>query len=362
MIYLDHNATTRLKPEALEAMSAARVKGRNPMSLHRPGRRARVQLDEAREALRRLCNAPKADVIFTSGGTESDHIALRGLAHARRRAHGATKVILTEVEHPAIKCAAETLAEDGFEVITLDAPSGRIDPKDFESIVDSDVAVVAVMLAHNTTGIVQPVTEICNLANSHGVPVHVDAVQAAGKTTIEFYQLGATSLAVSAHKFGGPRGVGALIIQKCVDLVPIWSGGGQEEGKRSGSHANALIAGMAAAADATIFDQDAMAAKRDVFEAGLIAETGAQILGAEHPRLPNTCAAIIGGIDGRAFVKAMDEKYIAVSAGAACHAASGGMGPAGQIRFSLGQQNTEKELSEALKITVEVVSNLRKER
>lgn len=360
MIYLDHNATTRLKPEALEAMSSARLKGRNPMSLHRPGRRARVQLDEAREAIRRLCKAPKADVVFTSGGTEADHLAVRGLAHARRKSHGASKVIISEVEHPAVTCAAEALAEDGFDILTLPAPSGLVDTDAFRSMVSQDVAVAAVMVAHNTTGIIQPVKDIAAIAASHGVPVHSDAVQAAGKTELEFYALGATTLALSGHKFGGPRGVGALVMQKCLDMVPLWAGGGQEEGKRSGSHANTLIAGMAAAADAVVLDEAAMRVKRDRFEQAIVDGTNAKVLGAEHSRLANTCAVIIDGLDGREFVAAMDKHQIALSAGAACHAASGGGTPAGQVRFSLGNQTTEKELSEAVKITVEVVSKLRK--
>lgn len=359
MIYLDHNATTRLKPEALEAMAVARLKGRNPMSLHRPGRRARVQLDEARESIRRLCSAPKADVVFTSGGTESDHLALRGLAHARRKTHGSTQIIISEIEHPAITCASESLEKEGFEVLRLPAPSGRTDLDAFRAMVSAKVAVVAVMVAHNTTGIIQPVKGICEIATSAGVPVHADAVQAAGKTKLSFYELGATTLALSAHKFGGPRGVGALVMQKCLDLVPIWAGGGQEEGKRSGSHANTLIAGMAAAADAVVLDEASMEQMRDQFEQELVRGTGAVILGAMHPRLPNTCAAIIDGINGREFVAAMDEKDIALSAGAACHAAAGGAGPAGQVRFSLGHENTPEELSDALKITLEVVSNLR---
>ena len=359
MIYLDHNATTRLRPEALDAMAVARTNHRNPMSLHRPGRRARVSLDQARESVRQLCGAPKADVVFTSGGTEADHLAVRGLAHAQRKSRGADTVLLSDIEHPAVTEAAQILKAEGFKILSVPAPDGRVSTSALADLLNEKVAVVEVMLAHNTTGIVQPVEEIGELAIRSGIPMHVDAVQAAGKIPIDFYKLGATSLALSAHKFGGPRGVGALVLQKCVELSPIWTGGGQEEGKRSGSHAGALIAGMAAAADAIELQTVETAQKRDFLEQGILKLSKINVLGAEHPRLPNTLSVIIDGIVGRDFVEAMDAKGIALSAGAACHSAGGGSTVAGQVRFSIGNDTTTEQLNEAIAAATETVQALR---
>ncbi len=359
MIYLDHNATTRLRPEALHAMEAARVNHRNPMSLHRPGRRARVGLDEARECIRKLCGAPKADIVFTSGGTEADHLAVRGLAHAQRTQRGADTVLVASIEHPAVLEAAHSLTSEGFKVLEVPAENGRMNPASFKPLLNEQVALVVVMLAHNTTGIIQPVSEIGQLAISAGVPMHVDAVQAAGKIKIDFYELGATSMAISAHKFGGPRGVGALVLQKCVELSPIWTGGGQEEGKRSGSHAGALIAGMAAAAEQAAPFSNAIVANRDMLEDGILNIPNVSVLGKGLPRLPNTLSVIIEGIVGRDFVTEMDKRGIAVSAGAACHAAGGGNTAAGQVRFSMGHETTTEQLTEVISATKEVVNSLR---
>ena len=243
-------------------MAKARLVGRNPMSLHRPGRRARVGLDAARESIRQLCGAPKADVVFTSGGTEADHLAVKGLARAQRRLRGADTVLMAEIEHPAVTEAADSLRHEGFKVVEIPADRGYVQPSAVEELLSMHcVAVVVVMVAHNTTGIVQPLAEITKVATSAGVPVHADAVQAAGKIPLKFYDLGCTTMALSAHKFGGPRGVGALVMQKCTELDALWTGGGQEEGKRSGSHANILITGMAAAADAIQIQVDEMAQK-----------------------------------------------------------------------------------------------------
>lgn len=340
-------------------MAIAGLSGRNPMSLHRPGRRARVCLDEARESLRRLCKAPKADVIFTSGGTEADHLAIQGIARHRRRATGCKRVLASEIEHPAVQEALNALRADGFEIQALPAPDGYLDIEQARSLIDEKVALVAVMLAHNTTGIIQPVAELASIATAAGVPIHSDAVQAAGKIELDFYGLGVTSLALSAHKFGGPRGVGALVLQKCVDMEPLWAGGGQEEGKRSGTHASALIAGMAAAADAVELHVSETEYLRDTFEQALVQQIQCKVLGAGFNRLPNTSSVVIDGIVGRDFVREMDAKGVAVSAGAACHSGQGGSGLAGQVRFSLGPDTTEQELMKASQVAVDIVLELR---
>lgn len=328
-------------------MATAAEHTRNPMSLHRPGRRARVGLDSARQAVQRACGAERAEVIFTSGGTESDHLGLRGLAKARLRTHGLNRVLLSNLEHPAIVHAACALRKDGFDIQEIPSIDGILDLRALELALDESVAVMGLMFAHNTTGIVQPVQAASKMAQSVGVPVHVDAVQALGKIPVQFYELGATTLALSAHKFGGPRGVGALVTQKCIGLDALWSGGGQEEGKRSGSHAHVLVAGMAAALDAIDIQEHAVAHLRDQLETNLLSDENWQVVGKAVERLPNTSAMVLEGMDSREFVREMDKLDIAVSAGAACHAKAGGTGPQGQVRFSLAHTTTQQHVDEA---------------
>ena len=366
MIYLDYNATAPMRAEALDALETMSRDARNATSIHGPGRRARVALDGARESIRVLVGAPKMDVVFTGSGTEADLLGLMGLARRERRARGAQRVLISAIEHPAVAEAAHQLSREGFviEQIPFARPSG-IDFEALESMLGPDVAVVGVMLANNETGLIMPVARVSRLAGALGVPVHCDAVQAAGKMPVSFVELGVTTMAIAGHKFGGPRGVGALITLKCAALPPLWAGGGQEEGMRSGSHATGLAVAMGEAAKTSLAWLEgggvtALAGLRDSIEDGFEREVDAQILCRGFERLPNTALIGLSGWTGKELVERLDDAGVMVSAGAACHAQSSGPSSTamlfdstetmGVMRLSLGPQSTESDVTRAVSL------------
>lgn len=305
MTYLDANATEPLRPEAREATRAALDRVGNPASVHAAGRAARQVLEQARETIATRFGAPAADLVFTSGGTEADALAVHALGHGRRLVVGAT-------EHDAVRTAAAgaaLLPVDGSGIADLDA---------LRRLLADGPALVCLMLANNETGTVQPVAEAAALCRAAGALLHVDAVQAAGRIDVDFTALGADTLALSSHKLGGPPGAGALLLSPALSsqLRPLIAGGGQERGRRGGTPCLPAIAGFAAAAQAAT-GAGPLGTLRDAAEAGALA-AGAVPLGAAGPRLPNTTCLALPGARAETQVIALDLAGICVSAGAAC--------------------------------------------
>ncbi len=377
MIYLDYNATTPLRPEALLAMEAFVQFPGNPSSPHRWGQRARVEIDEVRLALKELVGTCSGEVIFTSGGTEADNLAMtcwveEGLARGRHR------VVMAPIEHPAVVESAEALERLGAQIeMAPVSASGRVDLEAMAGMLDEKVSVVALMLANNETGVVQPVQEVAALAQKHGARIHCDGVQGTGKIQIDFDSLGIDSFALSGHKFGGPKGVGALVIQKGAPVKPLWGGGGQEEGRRPGTEAAALIVGMGAAARAALSHLNAEGASsesRDRIEAGVARMEGTSVVGAEAPRRPTTSSVCVHGRRSHQVVAALDAVGVCVSGGAACH--SGEAAPSktllamglsaedasGTVRFSFGAETTLEEVDEVLERLGRVLNEMRMKR
>ena len=308
-LYLDANATEPLRPEARGAATAAFDVLGNPSSIHGEGRGARRLLVDAREAIAARYGAAPREVIFTSGGTEANALAIHGLASGGVVLRGAT-------EHAAVIAAAG----DGAATVPV-GPDGRIRLDVLAEMLSMDgVALVCLMLANNETGVIHPIAEAAALCRGAGVLLHVDAVQAAGRMPLDLTALGADSLALSAHKLGGLPGVGALLLapEAAARLVPLHLGGGQERGRRGGTPPLPGIAAFAAAAAVAVpQDAERLATLRDAIEAAAIA-AGARVIGAGAPRLPNTTCLALPGVRSESQVIALDLAGLAVSAGAAC--------------------------------------------
>ncbi|MCA3286830.1 MAG: cysteine desulfurase [Roseomonas sp.] len=303
-LYLDANATEPMRPEAIAAMAEVMALPGNPSSVHAEGRAARRVLEEAREAIAARFGARGRDLVFTSGGTEANALAIRGLSAGRRVLVGAT-------EHPAVLAAAGSEAEmlpvlsDGtLNLAGLEAALKAAGP-----------ALVAVMAANNETGVLHPVEAIAELCQQHGALLHLDAVQMPGRLP---FSLGpADSLALSAHKLGGPKGVGALLLRPGLDPAPLLTGGGQESGRRGGTEALPAIAGFAAALSCPM--PEGLATLRDAIDEGVKALAPEVIIASSGaPRLPNTTSLILPGVAAETQVIALDLSGVAVSAGAAC--------------------------------------------
>ncbi len=300
MAYLDANATEPLRPEARRAAIEALDLVGNPSSVHAAGRAARGLLEAARRTVATRYGASPANLVFTSGGTEADSLAIAALGPGRR-------LIVSAVEHDAIRAAAPAAA-----ILPVDA-AGVADLEALETLLQAGPALVCLMLANNETGTIQPVAAAARLCRQHGALLHVDAVQAAGRIPVDLVALGADSLAVSAHKLGGPKGAGALLLRPGVEIAPSRMGGGQERGRRGGTPALPSIAGFAAAACADPTDTLPM---RHAIEVAATAR-GGQVLGGPG-RLPNTACIALPGVPAETQVIALDLAGVAVSAGAAC--------------------------------------------
>jgi cysteine desulfurase len=306
-IYLDCNATTPLKPAVVAAMSAALGEVGNASSVHRFGRPARRLVEEARAKVANLVGTAPRQVVFTSGGTEANNQAL---------IHNSGRVLVSAVEHDSVLKSANA------ETIPVDS-DGRVDLAALEGLLanGSRKTIVAVMLANNETGVVQPVAKIALIAKAYGAQVHCDAVQAAGKVAIDMKALGVDTLALSAHKFGGPQGVGALVVRDGAEMAPLLKGGGQEQGRRAGTENVAAIHGFGVAAELALREMDAMedlARLREAMEARLTQATPAVVFSAGAERLPNTSCIAMPGVSAETQVMAFDLAGIAVSAGSAC--------------------------------------------
>lgn len=334
-LYLDYNATAPLRPEAREAMLAALAEPGNPSSIHAFGRRARSRMEAARAAVAALVGAEPAEILFTSGGTEANNLALA--------ATPAASLIVSALEHDSVLAPARVGAEKlpGRPLYILPAlPSGLIDLAALERLLAEAPrpALLALMLANNETGVVQPVAEAGELVRAAGGLLLVDAVQAAGKMALDFSRLQADMMSLSGHKLGGPAGSGALVLRGDLAIVAQQAGGGQELGRRAGTENLAGIAGFGAAAAAARRDLGRMAdlaALRDAFEATIRAACQEVVVhGASAPRLPNTSCLGMPGVAAELQVMAFDLAGIAVSAGAAC--SSGKMRPS-HVLQAMGQ-------------------------
>jgi len=374
-IYLDHNATTPLDPRVLEAMLPILRDGfGNPSSLHWFGQQARAAVDTARERVAALVGASPGEIVFTGSGTEADNTALRGAAGAAREPR--RKVVYSTIEHHAVMNTAKALAEEGFPVESARAGGdGRVDLDDLRAKVDDRTAVVAVMLANNETGVVEPVDEVVRIAREHGALVHCDAVQAAGKIPVDVRTLDVDTLALSAHKIYGPKGVGALYVKRGTRLKAFVRGGSQERNRRAGTENVAGIVGLGRAAELAREDMGAESARlsglRDRLEAQLLAIPGAQRNG-EARRVPNTANVSFAGAEAESLVMALDLAGVAVSTGAAC--AAGAVEPShvlramglplervqASLRFSLGRGTTADHVDRAVKLVADAVEKQRR--
>lgn len=369
MIYLDNNATTRVADEVLDAMRPYNTEWYgNPHSAHRLGRAAHRGLEEARAAVAELLHTAPSQIRFTSCGTEGNAIVIRGLQRGQRR-----RVVASAVEHPSVMKMLERLRAKGeIELVTV-APdsSGRLRPEAFASVIDANTALVCVMLAQNETGVLHPVREIAGIARAAEAKILVDAVQAAAKIDLDVNELDADFVTLSGHKLHAPKGIGALWIREGLSLDPLWLGGGQEFGLRSGTEAVALAAGFGEACRigrAHLDRAGMVAVLRDLFEK-LVADKlpNAVFHGAEVERLPNTSSVSLPGWIGPDLMATLDREFdICVSAGAACH--SDQVEPSavlramnvprevalGTVRISLSHYTTRDEITRAAEALIEL--------
>jgi len=352
-VYMDHNATSPTRPEAVEAAVRAMQIGGNPSSVHGQGRKARRMVEEAREQVRRAVNAPaSAQIVFTSCGTEANSLALRG--------SGRPDVMVGATEHASVLRAVDVV-----ERIPVDV-NGLIDPFQFEEMLagGGDDKVISVMLANNETGVLQQVEGIARIAHRYHALVHTDAVQALGKIDVDFAALGVDLMSLSAHKIGGPQGAGALIATKDVKLTAMNPGGGQENGVRGGTENLSGIAGFGVAAElakAELSDMARLKALRDRLEAGVLeCSNEANVIALLTDRLPNTSFITMSGVDAETQVMAFDLDGLCVSAGSACGSgktkSSGVLGAMGiptevaktAVRVSLGHATTDDDIERFL--------------
>ncbi len=373
-VYLDNNATTPVAPEVFAAMQPFHTEYYgNPSSAHRQGVKPAVALREARGTIASFLGCDPGELVFTSCGTESDNIAILGVLHGIERAH----VVTTAVEHDAVLKPLLRLGELGHEVTVLEVDSeGRVDLDALRTSIRDDAALIAAMYANNETGVIFPIRDIAAIANERGVPVLVDAVQAVGKIPCDVSALGVDMLSISAHKFHGPKGVGALFVRKGTKCDPVLLGGGQERGRRPGTENVAGIVAMAKACELARDHLDHYGTEvrrlRDRLEQGILAGVPDVVVhGGASERLPNTSSVRFAGIEGQAMIMLLDEVGICAASGPACHSGAGtpshvlsamGISPedgAGTLRFSLSRLTTEEEIDYALDRIPGIVQRMR---
>ncbi|HTM01792.1 MAG TPA: cysteine desulfurase family protein [Candidatus Omnitrophota bacterium] len=375
-IYLDHNASTPVRAEVLDAMLPYfREHYGNASSAHAFGQEAKGAIEEARAKVAALVNAAPAEIVFTSGGTESDNMGVFGAARAL--AGKGRHVVVSEIEHEAVRNAAGALEAEGFTVTRVPAMAdGRVDPDAVAKALRPDTVLVSVMAANNETGVLQPVAAIGSLCAERGIAFHTDAVQAAGKIPVDARAWQATYLTIAAHKFYGPKGVGALYVKRGAKTAPLLFGGEHERGRRPGTENVPGIVGMGAAAELARAELDTapprMAALRDRLEQGILARVPQVVVhGAGAPRACNTSHLSFAGAEGEHLLLTLDQKGIACSSGSACK--SGSSHPSGvllsmgvpalvaqaAVRWSVGRATTEAEIDYVLETVPAVVQKLR---
>jgi cysteine desulfurase len=372
-VYLDNNATTPLLPEVFEAMRPYfGEQFGNASSIHHHGQETRAAVENARESVAALLGCAASEIVFTSGGTESDNLAIAGLVKA------GDHVITSAVEHHAVLHAVKHQEEIGCEITVLPVDERcLVDPEDVKRALRPNTKLVTIMMANNETGVLQAVEEIGKVAAEAGVVFHTDAVQAAGKVAIDVKRIGCQALSISGHKLHGPQGIGALYVKKGTGLRPLFHGGRHERSRRAGTENVPGIVGLGEAAKLAKHSLDngateKLAAMRDGLERRILEQIeDAHVNGTGAARVPNTTNIRFGHIEGEALVIALDLKGLAVSTGAAC--SSGAIEPShvliamglrpdqarGSIRFSLGKQTTEADIAFALSLIPSTVSRLR---
>ncbi len=381
-VYLDHAATTPIRAEALAAVTEHLGRTGNPSSLHGSGRAARRSVEEGREQLAGALGVRPGEVVFTSGGTEADNLAVKGLFWARRAADPRrVRVLASAVEHHALLDPLRWLAEhEGAAVSFIGVDTaGRVDLDHLAALLTEDpdaVALVSVMWANNEVGTVQPVAEVVRLAHEHGIWVHTDAVQAVGAVPVDIAGSGVDAVTLSGHKLGGPLGVGALLVSRDLDPTPLLHGGGQERGLRSGTQPAPAVAGFAVAVDCAVADQPRHAARVGALRDDLVRRvreivTDARLNGAEAARLPGHAHLTFPGCDGDSLLMLLDHRGIECSTGSACSAgvpqashvllAMGrGEGEArSSLRFSLGATSTAADVDALVEAIGPVVDRAR---
>ena len=377
-IYLDHAATSPLRPAVLEAMLPYLTEhAGNPSSLHAAGRRARQGIDEARETVAHLIGAQPREIVFTGGGTESDNLAIKGAGWAAttRGRH----IITTAVEHKAVLNPAAVLERSGFEVTVLPVDRyGRVDPVDVAAALSERTTLVSVMAANNEVGTTQPIAAIGEIVRGHAARFHVDAVQWAAHEPVDVNAWQADLVSLSAHKLGGPQGVGALFVRRGTQVLPQIQGGSQERQRRAGTENVAGIAGFGAAFRLVHTDASARAAEAERLRVlagrlrgGLLSFDGVTLTGHPDDRLPNNVSVVIDGVEGGDLVAALDLEGVETSTGSACTSGSAepshvllamGIDPHlahGSLRLTLGPDTSEADVDSALAAMRVVLPRLR---
>jgi cysteine desulfurase len=371
MTYLDHAATTPMLPEAITAMVGELARVGNPSSLHAAGRQARRVVEESREALAQALGARPSEIVFTGGGTEADNLAVKGIYWARRAENPRRRrVLISAVEHHAVLDSAHWLADQqGADIEELPVDEyGRVGPETLLTAVEGDpdsVALISVMWANNEVGTVQPVAELAQIARDHGIPIHSDAVQAAGQLPVDFTASGLDAMTVTGHKLGGPLGVGALLLGRGLTPLPLLHGGGQEREARSGTLDTPAIAGFAVAAQVAVRDGPERAAQIAALRDELVRRVRAAVPDAlyngdpssePHRRLPGNAHFSFPGCEGDSLLLLLDARGIECSTGSACSAGVAqpshvllAMGAdaeraRGSLRFSLGHTSTSGDV------------------
>ena len=375
--YFDHNATTPVAPEVLETLASClgQTYG-NPSSIHYFGQAARQKLETARRQLAALIHCQPADLVFTSGGTEADNMAVLGVARAARR--GSPHAIVSVIEHPAVLSPAQQLEGEGVAVTRVPVGADCVaDPNDVRRAIRPNTALISVMHANNEVGTIQPIAEIARIAHAAGALLHVDGVQALGKIPVDVEALGVDLYSMSAHKVYAPKGVGALYVRKGTNLAPIAWGGHHERDRRPGTENVPGIAAMGAAAELAArtlaAESQRVGALRDRMENAILERIPrAGVNGSRANRTPNTSNIFFDGIDGEALVIALDLRGFAVSTGAAC--SSGALAPShvltnmgltadrarASMRFSLGRSNTAEQVDALVDALEGAVQHLRR--
>ncbi len=375
LTYLDNNATTAIDPAVLEAMRPFLEKYfANPSSGYRCAMQVRDAIEQARSQVAALLACENAEIVFTSGGTESNNTAMRSALETRP---DCKHFITTAVEHSAVRNPAQQLQERGYQVTFLGVDSsGRISLRELSDAIRLDTALVSIMWANNETGVIFPMEEIAEMTEKKGVPLHTDAVQAAGKIPINLRDVPLQFLSISGHKLHAPKGVGALYVNRRARFRPMMLGGSHENNRRAGTENAASIVALGKAAEIAMTklreEETRVRALRDRFEKALLQNlSDARVNGMDAPRLPNTSSVMFDGIESEAALLMLDQENICCSAGSACR--TGSLKPShvlsamglvneearGSLRFSFGRFNTEADLERALEIVPRVIGKLR---
>ena len=377
-VYFDYNATTPLSPEAAESVvRATRDLFGNASSVHHFGQQAKAALDDTRSAVAALLNADPSEIVFTSGGTESDNFAIRGAAEALETT-GRRHLVASAIEHEAVLNTLKALARRGWKTTLVPVDqTGIVSPDRVREVVTDDTALVSVMHANNEIGTIQPIAEIAAVAHERGALMHTDAVQSTGKIGVDVRALGIDLLALSAHKFNGPKGAGVLWAKRGTRLLPLVTGGKHERNRRAGTENVPAVAGLGVAARQAVAKMASEAARvgalRDRLEDGLLRQvTGTTVNGSRGSRIPNTTNISFERVEAESLLIALDLEGVAVSTGSAC--SSGTLEPShvlramgfpahrtqNSLRFSLGLFSTEEEVDRVVAILPGLVEKLRR--